>query len=74
MSVRVGERIHGNIEVRPLPPEVVAIAPDYQGYDYFVGSDDEIVFVSPKSHEIVGMIDYGDNQQLAGARPCPVEN
>ena len=75
-GIRVGERIPTNIEVRPLPPEVIALVPEYRGYDYFVDSDDEIVFVSPESHEIVGMIDYGsaDGPIVAGARPCPVEN
>ncbi len=76
VNIRVGERIPETVVVRPLPTEVVELVPEYRGYDYFVDSDDEIVFVSPKSHEIVGMIDYGsdDAPVVAGARPCPVEN
>jgi hypothetical protein len=73
-NVRVGERVPENIEIRPLPEEVISLVPEYRGYDYFVDSDDEIVFVSPETHEIVGSIDYGDGPVVAGARPCPVEN
>ena len=73
-NVRVGERVPENIEIRPLPEEVISLVPEYRGYDYFVDSDDEIVFVSPETHEIVGSIDYSDGPVVAGARPCPVEN
>jgi hypothetical protein len=76
VNIRVGERIPADVVLRPLPVDVVELAPEYRGYDYFIGSDDEIVFVSPESHEIVGMIDYGSGEGpvVAGARPCPVEN
>jgi hypothetical protein len=76
VDIRVGERIPETVVVRPLPMDVVELVPEYRGYDYFVDSDDEIVFVSPDTHEIVGTIDYGsgDAPVMAGARPCPVEN
>ena len=81
VNIRVGERVPEGVEIEPLPTEVIALAPEYRGYDYFV-ENDEIVFVSPESHEIVGSIDYDEGRaaseetttRVAGARPCPVEN
>ncbi len=79
IDIRVGERVPQDVEVLPLPAEVIAIAPDYRGYDYFV-SNDQIVFVAPETHEIVGAIAYEGRAateetttRVAGARPCPVE-
>jgi hypothetical protein len=79
VNIRVGERIPESVTVRPLPPDVVELVPEYRGYDYFIDSDDEIVFVAPQTHEIVGMIDYEgraastDETRVSGARPCPPE-
>jgi hypothetical protein len=79
IAINVGERIPGNVVVYPLPEEVISIAPEYRGYDYFVDND-EIVFVAPESHEIVGSIEYEGRAAateggptLAAARPCPTE-
>jgi hypothetical protein len=80
VNIRIGERIPESVMVRPLPTEVVSIVPEYRGYDYFLDSDDEIVFVSPQTHEIVGTIDYEgraaaeDATQVSGARPCPAND
>jgi hypothetical protein len=79
INVRVGERISDRVVVRPLPEDVIALAPEYRGYDYFIDEDDEIVFVAPQTHEIVGMIDYegraasNDMTRVSSARPCPTE-
>lgn len=80
VDVRVGLRIPDSVTITPVPAEVIAVAPEYRGYDYFVESD-EIVFVAPESHEIVGAIEYSghsaeaeDATRFAGARPCPIEN
>lgn len=78
-DVRVGVRVPEKITVRPLPEDVIAIVPEYRGYDYFVDSNDDIVFVSPETHEIVGTIDYegraaAEERPMHGARPCPIEN
>ena len=79
VDVRVGTRVPETVTIRPLPPEVIAIVPEYRGYDYFIDENDEIVFVSPQSHEIVGMIDYegraasDDVTHVRAARPCPPE-
>ena len=80
INVRIGERIPQTVVVRPLPADVITIVPEYRGYDYFIDSDDEIVFVSPRTHEIVGTIDEGssmattDETRISGARPCPVND
>ena len=80
VDIRVGVRVPSEIEVRPLPEEVIVLAPEYRGYDYFIDSDDEIVFVSPESHEIVGTIVYEgraaseDVTHVRAARPCPTED
>jgi hypothetical protein len=80
VRVRVGERVPEGVRFLPLPEDVIAIVPEYRGYDYFIDDNDEIVFVSPESHEIVGMIDYegraasDDTYTRVGAsRPCPTE-
>jgi len=80
VDIRVGERLPSSVQIRPLPQEVIAIVPEYRGYDYFIDENDEIVFVSPQSHEIVGMIQYEgraaseDVTRARGARPCPTED
>jgi len=80
INVRVGERIPQTVVVHPLPLDVVTIVPEYRGYDYFIDSDDEIVFVSPQTHEIVGTIDEGSNMattdetRVSGVRPCPIND
>jgi hypothetical protein len=81
IDINVGVRVPDGVTVYPLPAEVIAIAPEYRGYDYFVDDNDEVVFVSPETHEIVGAIEYEGRAasdeptvNVAGARPCPVEN
>jgi hypothetical protein len=81
IDIRVGVRVPTSVEVRPLPPDIIAIVPEYRGYDYFIDENDEIVFVAPQTHEVVGMIDYEGraaseettSTSVRGARPCPVE-
>ena len=77
-DVRVGGRVPEDFEIRPLPPEIVEIEPQYRGYNYFVDTDDEIVFVSPQTHEIVGSIGYEGRAAALdaprAARPCPTED
>ena len=77
-DVRVGTRVPEDFAIRPLPPEIVEFEPDYRGYDYFIDDNDEIVFVSPETHEIVGTIEYEGRAASVdaprGARPCPTED
>jgi len=81
IDINVGVRVPDGVSVYPLPAEVIAIAPEYRGYDYFIDDNDEVVFVSPETHQIVGAIEYEGRAasdeptvNVAGARPCPVEN
>jgi len=78
IEVTVGARVPESVAIYPIPAEVLAFAPEYREYNYFIDND-EIVFVTPQSHEIVGMIEYEgraastDETRVAGARPCPIE-
>ena len=78
-NIDVGAPLPREVELLPLPPDVVELAPDYRGYDYVVVND-EIVFVDPATRAVVGMIelgassaDAGPASHIAGARPCPVD-
>jgi hypothetical protein len=78
-DVAVGARVPEDILLRPLPPEIVEIAPEYRGYDY-VYSNDRIVFIQPDTHEVVGTIvtsgnsvAANDEPRLARPKPCPVD-
>jgi hypothetical protein len=55
ISVTVGERVPRRIHLHPLPRTIVTIAPEYRGYDYFT-TEEDIVIVSPRTHEIVSRI------------------
>lgn len=52
ISITVGERVPSHIHLRPLPREIVTIAPEYRDYDYFT-TEEDVVIVSPRTHEIV---------------------
>ena len=43
IDINVGVRVPDGVTVYPLPAEVIAIAPEYRGYDYFVDDNDEDV-------------------------------
>ena len=81
VSVNVGRPLPGDVDVRPLPPAVVDLVPEYRGYDYVV-SNDEIVIVQPSTRKVVEVISEGggpapategtSTQAAAGTRvnPC----
>src|SRR5258705_539863 len=56
IRVNVGERLPANVRPRPLPPDIVRIAPQYRDYEYTV-VDNRFVFVDPRSREVVDIID-----------------
>ena len=79
VDVRVGAPLPANVQPAPLPPDVVEYAPEYRGYDYVVDND-EIIFIQPETHIVVGTIDAGGataqadtGQQIVRAKPCPVD-
>jgi len=80
IRVRVGERVPEGVRFLPLPEDVIAIVPEYRGYDYFIDENDEIVFISPQTHEVAGMIDFEGRAasdetftRVPASRPCPTE-
>lgn len=56
-DIRPGVRIaREHISLRPLPPDVVTIYPEWRGYEFFLVND-RIVVVDPRTLEIVDVID-----------------
>jgi len=53
VNISIGVRIRRTITFYPVPPEVVAIVPAYEGYLYFVLDDGTIVIVEPSTYEVV---------------------
>jgi hypothetical protein len=56
VSVSVGTRIPTSVHVYPLPVEVIAVYPDWRGYDYILVGD-QIVIINPRTHEIVAIVE-----------------
>jgi hypothetical protein len=55
-SISIGTRVPRGTAFHPLPVEVVAIYPDWRGYDYILVGD-QIVVVNPRTLEIVAILD-----------------
>ncbi|UPJ99450.1 DUF1236 domain-containing protein [Bradyrhizobium sp. 172] len=55
ISIRVGETIPSRVRLHRLPPEIVAIEPEYRDYEYFSTGDD-VVIVEPRTHRIVSQV------------------
>jgi hypothetical protein len=53
--VGVGARIPRTVRIVAVPPEIVSIYPEWQGYSFFETAD-EIVIVDPMSFAIVGVL------------------
>jgi hypothetical protein len=54
--VSVGTRIPASVHLYPLPVEVIAVYPDWRGYDYILVGD-QIVIINPRTHEIVAIVE-----------------
>ncbi|MBV9348130.1 MAG: DUF1236 domain-containing protein [Pseudolabrys sp.] len=54
-SLSVGTVVPSSVRIHPLPDTVVAIVPQYRGYDYIVVRDD-IVILEPRTRKIVTVI------------------
>jgi Protein of unknown function (DUF1236) len=65
IRVTVGERLPERVRPRPLPPDIVRIAPQYREYEYTM-IEDEIAIVDPRSREIVDVIDERGGGRAAG--------
>jgi len=66
-SVSIGTRIPASVRLRPLPASIVAIVPQYRGYEYVVVRD-EIVIIEPRTKKIVTVIDRAGSSASTGAR------
>jgi hypothetical protein len=55
-TVRVGAPIPRNVQLVPVPQEILAIYPEWSGFLYFV-SGDEIIVVDPNSYAVVGVLE-----------------
>jgi hypothetical protein len=53
VDVNVGAAVPRTVTLRPLPPRVIEIVPEYREYRYFVLADGRIVIVDPDSFEVV---------------------
>jgi hypothetical protein len=53
--IGVGARVPRDVRIAVLPPEIVAIAPEWQGYSYFEYGD-QIVIVDPATFAIVATL------------------
>jgi Protein of unknown function (DUF1236) len=56
ISVHVGARVPASVHFYPLPVEVVAVYPEWRGF-YYLLVGDEILVISPRTHEIVAILD-----------------
>lgn len=54
-KVNVGVAIPRTVELRPLPPEIITLVPDYEYFRFFVVPG-EIVIVDPDTFEIVAIL------------------
>jgi cytoskeletal protein RodZ len=55
-DIDVGVAVPRTIVVHPLPPRIVEIVPEYEGYLYFLLADGRIVIVEPDTLKIVVII------------------
>jgi hypothetical protein len=56
VRVNVGERLPPEVLPRPLPLDIVRIAPQYRDYEYTV-IEDRVAIVDPRTREVVDFID-----------------
>ena len=56
IAVNVGVVVPRTVHFYPLPPEIVTIAPDYDGYEYFMIDESHVAVVDPDTLEVVDII------------------
>lgn len=52
----------GELDLRPLPPRVAELIPEYRGYEYVVAND-EVFIVQPSTRRVVEIIREGGPTQ-----------
>jgi hypothetical protein len=73
IAVNVGAPLPGEAELLPLPPAVVSLVPEYQGYEYVVVND-EVVIVQPSTRVVVEIITPTGVAAAPSAPPPAVVN
>ena len=73
VAVNIGAPLPGEAELLPLPPAVVSLVPEYQGYEYVVVND-EVAIVQPSTRVVVEVITPTGVAAAPAARPPAVEN
>ncbi len=56
IRVNVGERLPPNVRPRPLPEDIVRIAPQYRDYEYTV-IEDRVAVIDPRTRDVVDILD-----------------
>ena len=56
ISISVGARVPSTVRFYPLPVEVIAIYPEWRGYDYILVGD-EILVIDRRTHQIVAILE-----------------
>ena len=56
-SINVGTVVPRDVVLYDLPPVIIEVAPDYNGYKYILADDDTILVIDPETWEIVDVID-----------------
>lgn len=55
-DINVGVAVPQTVELRPLPPRIIEVVPEYEGYQYFLLADGRIIIVEPATMEVVYII------------------
>jgi hypothetical protein len=72
VAVNIGAPMPGNVDLLPLPPAVVGLVPEYQGYEYVVVND-AIVVIQPSTRVVAEIIRPGGVAEApAGSAPVSV--
>ena len=56
VSVNVGVALPRSVHLYPVPEDIIAIVPDYRGYEYILLDDDRVAIVDPDTFEVVDII------------------
>ncbi|MGA7198130.1 MAG: DUF1236 domain-containing protein [Roseiarcus sp.] len=62
VDVSVDGLLPGELDLRPLPPAVAELIPEYRGYEYVVAND-EVFIVQPSTRRVVEIIREGGPTQ-----------
>lgn len=67
ISVSVGASVPDRVDLRPLPPSIVEVVPQFRGYEYVVVRD-EIVIVQPRTKKVVYVVHRSGGGHSSGRR------